>query len=131
MLDLPDTPDERFQRRRMRRWKRRGRILGPFLGVPILLAALSLSVDWIEYTPQPAPDRLAARPIRMLPKQQTLPTPTSNEAEIAATARPDLTIPIAADRVLEPNRDALDLELMLPSPPPPRPTTSSYVMDQR
>jgi hypothetical protein len=131
MLDLPDTPDERFQRRRTRRWKRRGRILGPFLGVPILLATLSLSVDWIEYTPQPAPDRLVDRPIRMLPRQQTLPTPTPNESEIAATARPNLAIPIAADRVLAPNRDTLDLELMLPSQSPPRPTTSSFVMDQR
>ncbi len=131
MLDLPETPDERFQRRRMRRWKRRGRILGPFLGVPILLAALSLSVDWIEYTPQRGPDRLVDRPIRLLPSQQTLPTPTTNESDIAATTRPDLTIPIAADRVLEPNRDALDLDLMLPSSPLPRPTTSSYVMDQR
>ena len=131
MLDLPETPDERFQRRRMRRWKRRGRILGPFLGVPILLAALSLSVDWIEYTPQRGPDRLVDRPIRLLPSQQTLPTPTTNESDIAATTRPDLTIPIAADRVLEPNRDALDLDLMLPSSPLPLPTTSSYVMDQR
>ena len=131
MLDLPETPDERFQRRRMRRWKRRGRIMGPFLSVPILLAALSLSVDWIEYTPQPAPDRLVDRPIQMLPRQQILPTPTTNESDIAATARPYLSFSFAADRVLEPNRDGLDLDLMLPSLSLPRPTTSSYVMDQR
>jgi hypothetical protein len=65
MQEAPDTPDERLQRRRVRRWKRRARILGPFLGVPVLLLALSLSVDLIEYQPQDEPDRLSDRPIRM------------------------------------------------------------------
>lgn len=131
MLDLPETPEEHFQRRRMRRWKRRGRIMGPFLGVPILLATLSLSVDLIEYTAQPAPDQLVDRPIQTLPRQQILLTPTTNESDVTATARPYFSISISADRVLEPNHDGLDLDLMLPSLPLHRPTTSSYVMDQR
>ncbi len=110
MLDLPETPEERFPRRRMRRWKRRGRIMGPFLGVPILLATLSLSVDLIEYTAQPAPDRLVDRPIQTLPRQQILLTPTTNESDVTATAPPYFSISISADRVLEPNHDGLDLD---------------------
>ena len=35
----------------------RARIAGPFVGVSILLAALSLSVDLIEYQPREEPDR--------------------------------------------------------------------------
>ncbi len=47
------SPEERLERRRVRRWKRRARIVGPFVGIPILLAALSLSVDLVEYQPSP------------------------------------------------------------------------------
>ena len=75
MQDLPETPDERAQRRRVRRWKRRARILAPFLGLPILLAALALSVDMIEYVPQPPPDKLADRPIHLAPKDVKRPSP--------------------------------------------------------
>jgi hypothetical protein len=67
MRDRPETPDERQQRRRVRRWKRRARIVAPFLGVPILLAALALSVDFIEYRPQPKRERLSDQPIRIEP----------------------------------------------------------------
>lgn len=68
MQDRPETPEERLQRRRIRRWKRRARIVAPLLGVPILLAALALSVDLIEYRPQPKRERLSDRPIRIDPK---------------------------------------------------------------
>jgi hypothetical protein len=51
----------------VRRWKRRARIVAPFLGVPILLAALALSVDFIEYRPQPKRERLSDQPIRIEP----------------------------------------------------------------
>lgn len=68
MRNRPDTPDERIQRRRSRRWKRRVRILGPFLGVPVLLATLAFSVDFIEYQPRPEPDHLTDRPIRISPE---------------------------------------------------------------
>ena len=54
---MQETPDERRQRRRVRRWKRRARILGPFLGVPLLLLTLTLSVDLIEYQPRAERDR--------------------------------------------------------------------------
>jgi hypothetical protein len=64
--NLPDrheSPEERMQRRRARRWKRRARIVAPFLGVSALLATLAISVDLIEYQPQPAKKRLSDRPL--------------------------------------------------------------------
>lgn len=51
MHPIACSPEERLQRRRTRRWKRRARAIGPFVGVTILLAALSLSVDLVEYQP--------------------------------------------------------------------------------
>ena len=36
---------------------------GPFLGIPLLLGTLALSVDLIEYDPQPEVERLSDRPI--------------------------------------------------------------------
>jgi hypothetical protein len=105
----------------VRRWKRRARILGPFLGIPILLAALSLSVDWIEYTPQTPPDRLADRPIRMLSRHTTL---AAAESDLVATAEIALTFSTAADRVLESGGDARDLNVILPSSTPLRRPTS-------
>lgn len=59
--------NDRLQRRRVRRMKRRARILAPFLGVPLLLATLALSVDLVEYQPTEEPDRLSDRPIQMQP----------------------------------------------------------------
>ena len=62
--DVPESPEERMERRRTRRWKRRARIAGPFLGVTMMLGALTLSVDLIEYQPQEPQQRLTDRPIR-------------------------------------------------------------------
>lgn len=67
--DLHESPEERLQRRRVRRWKRRGRIVAPFLGIPLLMGTLALSVDLIEYTPQNSRERLSDRP---LPSSQAI-----------------------------------------------------------
>ncbi len=67
MHPIACSPEERLQRRRTRRWKRRARAIGPFVGVTILLAALSLSVDLVEYQPTPKVDRRADRPIYIDP----------------------------------------------------------------
>ena len=112
MPNLPDTPDERLRRRRVRRWKRRARILGPFLGVPLLLLILSLSVDLVEYQPQEKPDRLTDRPIRMNQQQSTEPT-----------MRPSLLAPTGADSAILTSQDnaershseSIALDVMLPS----------------
>lgn len=61
--DRHESPEERLQRRRVRRWKRRGRIVAPFLGVSVLLATLAVSVDLVEYQPQPPSNRLSDRPL--------------------------------------------------------------------
>lgn len=51
MLDAADSQDDRLAMRRARRWRRRGRIAGPLLAVPVVLGLLLLSVDLIEYQP--------------------------------------------------------------------------------
>jgi len=61
--DVPESPEERMLRRRARRWKRRARIVGPFLGVTVLVATLALSVDLIEYQPQPEQNQSSNRPL--------------------------------------------------------------------
>ena len=61
--DVPESPEQRMQRRRVRRWKRRMRMAGPFVGISLLLGTLSLSVDLIEYEPQPEAERLSDRPM--------------------------------------------------------------------
>jgi len=60
--DQPGSPEERKQRRRSRRRKRSARLAGPFLGIPLLLGTLMLSVDLIEYDLQPESERFVNRP---------------------------------------------------------------------
>ena len=133
MQDTPDTPDERLQRRRARRWKRRARILGPFLAVPLLLAALSLSVDLVEYQPHEESDRLSDRPIQMT--RQPAPKPVM---------RPSLspTIPTDSPTIGSPAKDTspemgdaegiqgdgADLDVMLPASSLLRPPTPPYAL---
>lgn len=125
MQDTPDTPDERFQRRRIRRWKRRGRILGPFLGVPLLLLTLWLSVDLVEYQPQEEPDRLADRPIRMTRPRTTQ---SAMRPGLSATTQANSWIPVAPEDAEGTNRDSIDLDVILPSAPGLRPPTPPYVV---
>jgi hypothetical protein len=58
MQRIHQSPGQRSQHRRSRRWQRRARIAGPFLGIPLLFATLALSVDLIESQPAPAKPRL-------------------------------------------------------------------------
>ena len=125
MQDAPDTPDERFQRRRIRRWKRRGRILGPFLGVPLLLLTLWLSVDLVEYQPQEEPERLADRPIRMTRPRTTQ---SSMRPGLSATTQANSRIPVAPEDAEGTNGDSIDLDVILPSAPELRPPTPPYVV---
>lgn len=68
MTETHESPEERLQRRRARRWKRRARIAGPFLGLPLLLGTLALSVDLITYSPAPAREKLTDRPLPKVEK---------------------------------------------------------------
>jgi hypothetical protein len=114
MQKTSDTTEERFQRRRVRRWKRRARILGPFLGVPLLLLTLSVSVDLIEYQPQEEFDRLTDRPIRL--KRQTI-TPPIRRASLSVatqTASP-IPSPSETDTSQTADRDSIDLDMTSPS----------------
>ena len=126
MQDTPDTPDERLQRRRVRRWKRRARILGPFLAVPLLLVTLSLSVDLVEYQPHEESDRLSNRPIRMTP--QPAPKPAirpSLSPTIPTTDAPTEDAPEEMGDAEGIHGDGTDLDVMLPASsllrPPPTP----------
>ncbi len=128
MQDAPDTPDERLQRRRIRRWKRRARILGPFLGVPILLLTLSLSLDLIEYRPHPESNRLADQPLQMPLQQNTQP---SVRPRLLATSDASALIPTPADDTLAIGGDSIDLDVTLPSASWQRPPTPAYVVNRR
>lgn len=128
MQDAPDTPDERLQRRRIRRWKRRARILGPFLGVPILLLTLSLSVDLIEYRPHPESNRLADQPLQMPLQQNTQP---SVRPRLLATSDASALIPTPADDTLAIGGDSIDLDVTLPSASWQRSPTPPYVVNRR
>ena len=129
MQETPDTPDERLQRRRVRRWKRRARILGPFLGVPLLLLTLSLSVDLVEYQPHEERDRLTDRPIRMTRKAiaRPIPRPTVSTPTPTPTSI-DSPIPIGGNESGEGTNDSLDLELNAPSGDSMRPPTPPYAL---
>lgn len=127
MQDAPDTPDERLQRRRIRRWKRRARILGPFLGVPILLLTLSLSLDLIEYRPHPESNRLADQPLQMPLQQNTQP---SVRPRLLATSDASALIPTPADDTLAIGGDSIDLDVTLPSASWQRSPTPPYVVNR-
>lgn len=112
-LDTPDSPDERMQKRRARRWKRRGRIVGPFVGVLLLLATLTLSVDLIEYQPQPPAERLSDRPLpEAVVASDTKRSARPNAAVFSAASVVDSKVTDPAARTLEDARGAaLDLTL--------------------
>lgn len=100
------------------------RMAGPFLGIPLLLGTLALSVDLIEYDPEPAPERLSDRP---MPKEVV---EKSSARRAASSARS-----VSGASVVEPGANTLspspDLELQLDADadreatrdfaPPPRP----------
>lgn len=62
-MDQTTRLEKRIRNRRMRRWRRRLRIAVPFMTLPLLVAALVLSVGIIEYNPKEPPERLTDRPI--------------------------------------------------------------------
>jgi hypothetical protein len=125
MQERADTPDERLQRRRIRRWKRRARILGPFLGIPLLLFTLSVSVDLVEYQPQEESDRSTDRPIRI--KRQTVTRPLGQPSLSTAT-QTVLPIPSELDETGEAISVSIDLDLTPPSAGSPKPPTPPYAL---
>ena len=76
MFEGIDSPEDRLALRRTRRWRRRARIVAPFMTVPVMLGLLVLSVDLIEYQPASHADRPAERPRATAPA-----TPTAAAAE--------------------------------------------------
>ncbi len=125
----PNTPEQRQHRRRIRRIKRRLRIFGPFLAVPILLATLALSVDLVEYQPTEEPDRLSDRPIRIEKakdaRRAPQPSYISTIPVTSATPAPG-DLAIAKDAPI--GREFVGLDLELPDTdslqPPPTPPES-------
>jgi hypothetical protein len=121
MRESPDPTGERARRRQIRRVKRYARLVGPFLAIPLLLAALSLSVDLIEYQPVPTNhDHLIDRPIRRLS------TPDADRPAVPMPARvsaedPESLISTMPQAAREADAAATDNDLELP-PTPKRPT---------
>ena len=128
MRDAADTADERLQRRRVRRWKRRARILGPFLGLPLLIFTLSLSVDLVEYQPREEPDRLTDQPIRMTRQRAT--QPTLRPSPWAATPV-NSPIVIMKDDPDGTHSASIDLDVMLPSAHLLRPVAPPHALKRR
>ena len=61
---------------------------GPFLGIPLLLGTLTLSVDLIYYDPQPGQNRLSDRPIpvAVTDSESTRQTPSHLKAAVSKTS---------------------------------------------
>lgn len=94
--DRPGSPAERKQRRRSRRRKRSARTAGPFLGIPLLLGTLMLSVDLIEYDLQPEGERLVDRPTR-----EGMAEKASKRKAASSTSVPTTSIVSAPQKVAE------------------------------
>ena len=112
MNELHESPDERMLKRRARRWKRRARIAGPLLSVPVLVFTLALSVDLIEYQPYEPPERLADRPIpeAVLAKQRSRAIPhRSSVSDTSVAQRSSLTA--EGTQGLASDSSAIDLTL--------------------
>ena len=125
--NLPDrheSPEERLQRRRARRWKRRARIVAPFLGVSALLATLAISVDLIEYQPQPAKQRLSDRPMPAAVTQPRSALAIAPRASVSATSVVT-PAPLVGSQPLEvtlmPGQDRASAEADRDFAPPQRP----------
>jgi len=71
--------EERIINRRMRRWKRRGRIIAPFAALPVLLCTLILSVDIIEYSPK-EPRKKAVETTKRPQVKRIQPSPAARAA---------------------------------------------------
>ena len=128
--DVPESPEERMERRRTRRWKRRARIAGPFLGVTMMLGALTLSVDLIEYQPQEPQQRLTDRPIprAVLDKQQLRRIQPQTSVSATSVVRPERLVGHAEERDLDltiaPEKSGADQQRQ-PEHAPPSPSYST------
>ena len=127
MRENLEFTDDRARRRRIRRLKRYARLVGPFLAIPLLVAALSLSVDLIEYQSQPSDqDHLLDRPIRHLPRPNAARSAALTPVRVSAQDAEALisTLPQAAL-----DADASDHEFELT--PPPHPSPPPYALHDR
>jgi hypothetical protein len=111
MQSVADSSEEKLHRRRVRQWKRRARIAGPFIGITLLIAALSLSVGLIEYQPRENPDRLSDRPIRLNARTITERTDSLVGNSIASS------VSVVSERNPEIDSSLRGLDLTLPSTP--------------
>jgi len=105
--DRPQSPAERMQRRRSRRWKRRARMAGPFLGIPLLLGTLTLSIDLIEYDPQLEGERLMDRPIseEVVREPKASSSPSVPTASIVSTPQQVARNGLGLDAMLQAKND--------------------------
>ena len=65
--DISETLEERQRKRLIRHWKRRARILGPFLGIPLVFGALALSMDFVSHLPEAQVAKAQARAVKTRP----------------------------------------------------------------
>jgi hypothetical protein len=117
------SPEERLARRRIRRWKRRGRIAAPFVGISILFVTLTLSVDFIEYEPTTESERLSDRPMYLEPigNGETVDHRVSLNADSFASINsllPDSQAKMVNDELIDLDlRISSNNEIEIPKPP--------------
>lgn len=100
---------------------------GPFLGLPLLLATLALSVDLVEVDRQPPPERLRDRPLPEHTEQHRdatrSPVPSAISATVPSILQSGSTFaspggPNDLDLTLGIEEDAVDLPRFAPPQPP-------------
>ena len=62
-MDPSKRREDRIANKRRRRWRRRARIVTPFLMIPLLVGTVVLSVGIIEYAPKEPKAKLTEKPI--------------------------------------------------------------------
>jgi hypothetical protein len=129
MREAIEIEDARAQRRRMRRLKRSARMIAPFLGIPLLLGTLALSVDLIEYQPVTSSrERLSDIPVRRMAKP--IPTRVATDGPVRVSNRgPESASPTAPGDVRDPSADSNEFDVTLPTTPL-RPPTPPYALQR-
>jgi hypothetical protein len=109
-MDESTKLEERIRNRVRHRWRRRARIVAPFAALPLLLGTLLLSVDIIEYSPQPP--RVALTSSRPTPQPAARIRPSLAARSAIATSALVKNEFLARDETVEtdPNEARLESE---------------------
>lgn len=130
-MEHSDRLEERIKNRRARRWKRRARIIGPFLAIPLLFATLVLSIDLIEYErvePEATTPKVTARKL----DASAAPTAPYHAArEVMATSSIPNPNVVTGPQIEGSLQRAIDMTPVLPKPNELRPPIAPSPLQSR